>query len=169
MDTGSVQAYYGVGRGKSPAAFGRAVRAAAMGRTVFIIQFLKGKANDEIAYLKRLEPEVKFFRFEKMSGYFEELSKEEKLEEGKNIRNGINFAKKVLTTGECDMLVLDEMLGLVDHGLIEETELRDLILAKPSDIDLILTGRVLGEGIRPYIDEIYHLVQENGVDKGCPK
>ena len=67
------------------------------------------------------------------------------------------------------MLVLDEMLGLVDHGLIEETEHTDLILAKPSDIDLILTGRVLGEGIRPYIDEIYHLVQENGVDKGCLK
>ena len=32
-----------------------------------------------------------------------------------NIRNGLNYAKKVLTTEECDLLVLDEALGLVDQ------------------------------------------------------
>ena len=162
MATGSVQVYYGAGRGKSPAALGRAIRAAAEGKTVFIIQFLKGKSDEGMEFLKRLEPEIKFFRFEE---YFSELSEEEQLEEVKNIKNGINFAKKVLTTGECDLVILDEVLGLVDHGLIDVEELKTLIGAKLDDTDLIMTGWVLSDELRPYIDEIYHLIPEKIPEK----
>ena len=112
-------------------------------------------------YLKRLEPEIKIFRFEKSEEYFNELSKEEQLEEARNIKNGINFAKKVLTTGECDLLILDEVLGLVDYGLIESEELEHLIHARVEETDLILTGWVLNDELRPYIDEIYHLMPED--------
>lgn len=161
MDTGSVQAYYGAGRGKSPAALGRAIQAASAGRTVFIIQFLKGKTDEWMEYLKRLEPEIKCFRFEKSQEYFSELSEAEKQEEVKNIKNGLNFARKVLTTGECDLVILDEVLGLVDQGLIGVEELKSLIGAKVSETDLILTGWELCEGLRPCIDEIYHLIPEN--------
>ncbi len=165
MATGSVQVYYGAGRGKSPAALGRAIRAAAEGKTVFIIQFLKGKSDEEMEFLKRLEPEIKFFRFEKSEEYFSELSEEEQLEEVKNIKNGINFAKKVLTTGECDLVILDEVLGLVDHGLIDAEELKTLIGARLDDTDLIMTGWVLSDELRPYIDEIYHLIPEKIPEK----
>lgn len=165
MATGSVQVYYGAGRGKSPAALGRAIRAAAEGKTVFIIQFLKGKSDEGMEFLKRLEPEIKFFRFEKSEEYFSELSEEEQLEEVKNIKNGINFAKKVLTTGECDLVILDEVLGLVDHGLIDAEELKTLIGAKLDDTDLIMTGWVLSDELRPYIDEIYHLIPEKIPEK----
>lgn len=165
MATGSVQVYYGAGRGKSPAALGRAIRAAAEGKTVFIIQFLKGKSDEEMEFLKRLEPEIKFFRFEKSEEYFSELSEEEQLEEVKNIKNGINFAKKVLTTGECDLVILDEVLGLVDHGLIDAEELKTLIAARLDDTDLIMTGWVLSDELRPYIDEIYHLIPEKIPEK----
>ena len=161
MAAGSVQVYYGAGRGKSPAAVGRAIRAASEGKTVFIIQFFKGKTDDTVKYLKRLEPEIKIFRFEKSEEYFNELSKEEQLEEARNIKNGINFAKKVLTTGECDLLILDEVLGLVDYGLIESEELEHLIHARVEETDLILTGWVLNDELRPYIDEIYHLMPED--------
>ena len=112
-------------------------------------------------YLKRLEPEIKIFRFEKSDEYFDELSEEEQKEEARNIKNGINFAKKVLATGECDMLILDEVLGLVDHGLIQTEEFEQLISAKLDETDLILTGWVLDDSLRPYIDEVYHLIPEN--------
>ena len=161
MATGSVQVYYGAGRGKSPAALGRAIRAASEGKTVFIIQFFKGKTDHVMEYLKKLEPDIKIFRFEKSAEYFDELSKEEQLEEGKNIKNGINFAKKVLATGECDLLILDEVLGLIDHGLIELEELKNLVSARLEETDLILTGWVLPDELRPYINEIYHLIPEN--------
>lgn len=161
MATGSVQVYYGAGRGKSPAALGRAIRAASEGKTVFIIQFFKGKTDHVMEYLKKLEPDIKIFRFEKSAEYFDELSKEEQLEEEKNIKNGINFAKKVLATGECDLLILDEVLGLIDHGLIELEELKNLVSARLEETDLILTGWVLPDELRPYINEIYHLIPEN--------
>ena len=161
MATGSVQVYYGAGRGKSPAALGRAIRAASEGKTVFIIQFFKGKTDHVMEYLKKLEPDIKIFRFEKSAEYFDELSKEEQLEQEKNIKNGINFAKKVLATGECDLLILDEVLGLIDHGLIELEELKNLVSARLEETDLILTGWVLPDELRPYINEIYHLIPEN--------
>ena len=83
------------------------------------------------------------------------------MEEVKIINNGINFAKKVLTTGECDLVILDEVLGLVDHGLIEIEELEHLVSARMEDTDLIMTGRVLPDALRPYVNEIYHLIPEN--------
>ena len=89
----------------------------------------------------------------------------EQLEEVKNIKNGINFAKKVLTTGECDLVILDEVLGLVDHGLIDAEELKTLIGARLDDTDLIMTGWVLSDELRPYIDEIYHLIPEKIPEK----
>lgn len=160
MAAGSIQAYYGVGRGRSSAALGRAIHAASEGKTVFVIQFLKGKTDDKMEFVKRLEPEIKVFSFEKSEEYFDELSQQEQLEEVKNIKNGINFAKKVLTTGEGDLVILDEVLGLVDQGLIDLKDLKNLMDAKLEDTELILTGRVLNEELRLYIDEIYHLIPE---------
>ena len=43
MAEGCIYIYTGDGRGKSPAAIGRAVQAAVEGKRVVIIQFLKGK------------------------------------------------------------------------------------------------------------------------------
>ncbi len=161
MATGSVQVYYGAGRGKSTAALGRSILAASAGKTVFIIQFLKGKTDDGMEFLKRLEPEIKIFRFEKSEEYFNELSEEEQMEEVKNIKNGLNFAKKVLSTGECDLLILDEVLGLVDQSVIESEELKNLISVRLDDMELILTGREFCDAIHPYVDEIYHLISED--------
>ena len=124
MAKGLVYIYAGDGRGKSPAALGRAMQAALEGRSVVIIQFLKGKGVGNSDFLKRMEPEVKLFRFEKSDENYEKLSEEKKQEEIVNIKNGMNFAKKVLATGECDLLILDEVLGLVEKGIVSVEELR---------------------------------------------
>ncbi len=77
-----------------------------------------------------------------------------------NMRNGLNFAKKVLVTGECNLLILDEVLGLVDNGVITSEELETLLQAKTDETEIIMTGRVLGEPMRAYADEIYHIEAE---------
>ena len=115
MEEGLVQIYSGEGHGKSAAAIGRALQVACNGENVVIIRFLKGMRND--GFLKRLEPEIKIFRFEKSEEEFSQLSAERQQEEIHNIKNGLNFAKKVLTTGECSLLILDEVLGLIDNGI----------------------------------------------------
>ena len=85
-----IQVYYGPGMGKTSAALGNAIRAASVGKSVYLIQFLKGQLDED--YFKRLEPEVKAFSFERSTHNFSELSEEEKKEEKQNILNGLGFA-----------------------------------------------------------------------------
>ena len=154
MKKGLINIYYGEGKGKSTASLGRALVSASEGKEVFIIQFLKGRLPGNLNYLKCLEPDVKIFRFEKLDAFYEDLSKEEQQDEISNILNGVHFAKKVLTIGECDLLILDEILGLVDLGIIDVQEVLRMIEAKPDDMELILTGRNLPEELKDAADYI---------------
>ncbi len=153
MEKGMIHIYTGDGRGKSPAAIGRAVQAAAGGKQVVIIQFLKGKGLDDSEFVRRMEPEIKLFRFEKSDENFEELSEEKKAEEIMNIRNGINFANKVLTTGECHLLILDEVLGLVEKNIISVEDVKHL-LEQRGETDVILTGISLNDEVCILADEV---------------
>lgn len=153
MAKGLVHIYAGDGRGKSPAAIGRAVQAAVEGRSVVIIQFLKGRGLGDSDFLRRMEPEIKLFRFEKSDENFEELSEEKKKEEIINIKNGINFAKKVLSTGECELLILDEVLGLVEKDIISVEDLKNLLECR-DETSVILTGIALNDEICVLADEI---------------
>lgn len=148
-----IHIYTGDGRGKSPAAWGRAVQAAAGGEQVVIIQFLKGKGLEDSEFVRRMEPDIKLFRFEKSDENYEELSEEKKAEECMNIRNGLNFANKVLSTGECNLLILDEVLGLVEKSIIDVEDLKAL-LAQRGDTDIILTGISLNDEVCILADEV---------------
>ena len=47
-----------------------------------------------------------------------------------NIKNGFNYAKKVISTGADMVVVLDEMLGLLDLHLISKEELSDMLASR---------------------------------------
>ena len=160
MERGAIQVYYGEGHGKSTAAIGNAIRVASEGKSVIIIQFLKGKNEEELTFLSRLEPEIKVFRFAKSDECFEALSESEKQEESMNLKNGFNYGKKVVTTRACDMLILDEVLGIVDEKVISPQEICELFAAKPEEMTLVCTGRVLDDQIREAADEVYNIAPE---------
>ncbi len=157
MCKGKLTIYCGTGRGKSSAAIGNAVFAAEAGKSVIIIQFLKSKAKSSVSLLERLEPEIKLFRFERSECEYGELSEEEREEEKKNIKNGLGYARKVLGTGECDMLVLDEIMGLLDMGIVDGKDLKEIFDAAHSDVEIVLTGRRLDERIAKKADEVYFI------------
>ena len=124
MKDSTIQVICGPGKGKTASALGRGISALIHGKNVIMVQFLKGSMDsDNMEVLKRLEPEFKLFRFEKSPVVFDQLSEEEKEEARINIRNGLNFSKKVLVTGECDILILDEILGILDEGILTLEEL----------------------------------------------
>ena len=152
-----VQVFYGPGKGKTSAAVGQCIRAASLGQSVIIIQFLKGKDAEEFNFLERLEPDIKLFRFEKSEESCDLLLPSQQKEEKQNILNGFNFAKKVIDTGECDVLVLDEVLGLLDIGLIEVSDIIKLIELRDDYTRLVLTGRNLPEELREYVNIISKL------------
>lgn len=131
-------------------------QAASLGQSVIIIQFLKGKDAEEFIP-ERLEPDIKLFRFEKSEESYDLLLPSQQKEEKQNILNGFNFAKKVIDTGECDVLVLDEVLGLLDIGLIEVSDIIKLIELRDDYTRLVLTGRNLPEELREYVNIISKL------------
>ena len=156
MKEGMIQVICGPGKGKTTSAIGRGISALENGSTVIMVQFMKGSLSaDHMEIIKRLEPEFKVFRFEKSTAAFDHLSEDEKREAGINIRNGLNFAKKVLVTGECGVLILDEILGILDEGIISLEELLALVKqAKQTEVRLILTGTVYPEALDGYVDEV---------------
>lgn len=154
MNRRIVQVFYGPGKGKTSAAVGQCIRAASLGQSAIIIQFLKGKESEEFSFLERLEPDIKLFRFEKGKCSYSELSAARQKEERMNIRNGFNFARKVIDTGECDVLVLDEVLGLLDLEIITIEDIISLINLREDYCRLVLTGWELPVEISDYADII---------------
>ena len=141
---GLTQIYCGPGKGKTSVAIGQAIRAVGHGKRAIVIQFLKGRETSRLDYLSSMEPDVRLFRFEKK-------------EENENIRNGLNFARKVLLTEESDMLILDEILGVQEFGIVTEEEVIALIQAKDDETELIMTGNVVTDGVKNAADRVVSL------------
>lgn len=152
---GSIEVFCGQGRGKSAAAVGLCVRGASHGMQAIIIRFLKGKDSKQLDYLKKLEPEVQFFTFEKQNKCYSDQTEAEQAVTKKNIQISLNYAKKVIDLCQCDILVLDEILELVPIGLVTEETLIELIQRKDDDMQMILTGKALPDSMRPYVNNVY--------------
>lgn len=161
MERELTEVYCGGGKGKTTLAIGQCLRAAAQGKSVIIIQFLKGKERRELDFLEEIENlDIKIFRFEKMDNCYDDLNEQEKAEEKINILNALNFARKVIATQECDFLLLDEILGLLDNGIAAEEALEDILKIKDESMHILLTGRELPAGLRPYVDSVTTLTTE---------
>lgn len=157
MNKGNVLAICG-GCGNSAMALGKGMMALTRHKKVIMIQFLKGSLSTESSeMMKRLEPDMKVFCFEKLGDYFEKLTEKQKKDEQLNIFNGINFAKKVLTTGECDLLILDEVLGILDQHIISIEDLEALLKLREEDVDLIITGKVFPKELSSYVDSVAYI------------
>lgn len=150
-----IQVICGSGNGKTSDAVGYAVRSVSAGKEVIVVQFLKGSATENYSALSQLEPEVKWLSFEKTGKPYEELTEDEQKEQNANIMNGFHYARKVIQTNECDLLILDESLGLVDIGVIDVGEIVELLdLSEGSDMEILLTGRNLPDEILEYADSV---------------
>ncbi|MBQ9064834.1 MAG: cob(I)yrinic acid a,c-diamide adenosyltransferase [Blautia sp.] len=158
MSKGLTEIYSGMGRGKTTLAIGQSLRASVQGKSVIIIQFLKGRERKELDFLEELDGhDIKIFRFEKQDKRYEELNEQEKEEERRNILNGVNFARKVVSTNECDFLLLDEILGLPEKGIVDAGTIADIIKMKDESMHIVLTGSTFPEELIPDIDSFTEL------------
>ena len=122
-----------------------------------MVQFLKGKETEELSFFKRLEPEVQLFRFEKNERMYEELNEDVLFVFFFFFFNGLKYAHKVIDTRQCDMVVLDEVLGLLDLGLLKTEELVEMLENRSDDQTIIMTGRQIPEALIPYADAVYEI------------
>lgn len=159
MREGRISAYFGEGKGKTCVALGRGLRAVGDDMKVVMIQFMDYHNNKEVELLKKLEPDFRIFRFEKdrVPSEIDDVVRKEMASE---IKNAYNFARKIVDTGECEMLVLDGILECVSESYLTEQSLLELIERVPSYMDVILTGDALPEKLAEKIDCIYQIVAE---------
>ncbi len=158
MDKGLIQVYTGDGKGKTTAAIGQGIRAIGSGNKVFMVQFLKSSQTGELSTLKRLEPEFRVFRFERERGFVWTLSKDELDELQADIRNAFEFVKNCMQKKACDVLILDEIMGVLKNELLSVTEIVTLLKSKPEEMEVVLTGRNVPSEILELADYVSDII-----------
>ncbi len=134
---GYIQVYTGNGKGKTTAAIGLAIRAAGAGMKVFFAQFLKKGEYSEHKALSRFSDLIKV----KQYGRGHLLSGKPEEEDIRLAKEGLKEVKKIMSSGEYDVVILDEANVAVHFGLLSEDDLLELIRSKPSEVELVITGR----------------------------
>ncbi|MBN2406094.1 MAG: cob(I)yrinic acid a,c-diamide adenosyltransferase [Elusimicrobia bacterium] len=142
---GLVQVYTGDGKGKTTAAIGLAVRAAASGMKAIVISFNKSRPvkSGEHITLKELGIRTEFFAGEHPA-FFPDTTREKMISLTKK---GTDFALEIFKSLKYDIIVLDEILISVRDGFLSEKALLDIIDKKPVETELVLTGRGATPGI----------------------
>lgn len=142
---GLIQVYTGNGKGKTTAALGLAMRAAAAGKKVAWVAFDKGGEThySERKIIRERIPEIDFFatgldRIDPDTGRFRFGVTPEDVEEGKR---ALGIVSGILATGTHDLLVLDEVNTSTRLGMLEAEAVLALLNAKPASLEVVLTGR----------------------------
>nr|WP_307775315.1 cob(I)yrinic acid a,c-diamide adenosyltransferase [uncultured Cetobacterium sp.] len=145
-----VQIYTGNGKGKTTASIGLAVRALGNGFNIYMGQFMKGQEYGELKVLKKLGIPVERFGTENCI-----ISPEHVQDIDRNkAKEGYEIVKRKVSSGEYDLVILDEICICPFFGLITVEEIIHLIDIKSDRTELVLTGRYAPQELYPKADLI---------------
>jgi len=166
--SGLVHLYYGDGKGKTTASIGLAVRAYGAGFDVLAVQFLKDGSSSELAVLRdrlgipvlagKITPHMsnKMTDDEKEKTLACHLQIWEKAMKWVNtppssidIREPFSDIRKSFSGR---ILILDEILGAIEAGLFPEEMILAFLDQRPSDLEVVLTGRSASPAIMERAD-----------------
>lgn len=132
---GFIQVYTGDGKGKTSAAVGLTIRAVGAGLKVAFFQFLKGGFSSEIKILKSF-PSIWYQNYG-----FSEISVKVTPELREILKRGWEDFKRLLFSGEYNIIVLDELTYILNWGVIEKEEWIEVFKQKPREVEIVITGR----------------------------
>lgn len=167
-DLGLIHIYCGEGKGKTTCSVGLTVRAAGYGLNVLFMQFLKSGNSSELKVLKSL-PNVTVVGTKPIKKFSFQMTEEE-LKETREI-NGQQFKEmcEMLKDGKYDMLVLDESLGSIEAGLLDEELIVDFLRNKPEHLEVVLTGRYPTDDLVELADYVSRIDKvKHPYDQGIP-
>jgi cob(I)alamin adenosyltransferase len=155
--------YTGNGKGKTSACVGQAIRALGQGLTVAFGQFMKkdGQAGEQRMLAQLLGPHflASGAGFYRDNDHVTHRAKAEQL---------LAWAGERLTQG-VDMLILDETIYALKHGLLLEEEVRGLITrCQDQGCHLVLSGRAAPDWLVELADivsditEVKHVYAQGG-------
>ena len=155
-EKGLVIVYTGNGKGKTTAALGMALRAIGYDHKVCMLQFIKGSWHyGEMDSSKKLEPNFELIAVGKgFVGILDDNSPREEHE--KYAAEAVRICREKIFSEKYDVIILDEVNYAITLGLIDVQEIIKIIKEKPSELDLVLTGR----DVKEEIVELADLVRE---------
>ncbi|MDD3012967.1 MAG: cob(I)yrinic acid a,c-diamide adenosyltransferase [Candidatus Gastranaerophilales bacterium] len=155
---GYIQVYTGDGKGKTTASLGLTMRALGRGWNVLIVLFAKGgNGYGELFSFRELSPKLMNQLTIIQAGmdrivYSDNITEKDRDE----VTKGWNLVKEASKSGKYQLIVLDEANIAVELGLIDLEEMKNFLLNKPPELEIVLTGR----HAHPEIIKIAHLVSE---------
>jgi cob(I)alamin adenosyltransferase len=162
---GYVHILTGDGKGKTTAALGLAVRAAGAGLKVFFAQFIKKGEYSEIKALKRFADLITVEQF----GLGRFADQNPKPEDIRAARNGLERVKQIMADKAYDVVILDEANVAAKLGLLTIQDLLGLIVNKPFEMEVVLTGRHAPIKIMEMADVVTEMVaHKHYYQKGVP-
>ncbi len=162
---GCVHVYTGSGKGKTTAAIGLAVRALGTGRRVYVGQFMKSGGSAEIKALKAHFPECEVECFG-LGRFIHGAPSSEDLQAA---RRGLHRVRKIIMSGNHDLVIADELNGAVKAGLISVDEQLGLIETRPAHVELVITGRNAHQRLIEKADLVTEMRKvKHYFDKGMP-
>lgn len=139
LERGYIQVYTGNGKGKTTSALGLTLRAVGAGFKVFIAQFLKGQDYSELKALReRLSDLVVVKQYGTSYFVFKGMENDEIKE---IVKKGWEDAKSAIFHGDFDIVVLDELNVVLYMGLLDVSEVVEVLKNKPLNLEVIITGR----------------------------
>ncbi len=139
-DLGLIHLYHGYGKGKTSAALGLAIRCAGAGMKVVIVQFLKGSYTSELSILEQIS-NISVLRNSIDLGFINSMTETEKRELTKMHNSLLFSALESVDNNMCDLLILDELCAAYEYNTIDKDAIDNLIINKPSGLELVITGR----------------------------
>ncbi len=136
-EDGLVIVYTGPGKGKTTAALGLALRAIGHGRRVCLVQFLKGQVTGEVKAAALLPG----FEVVQAGGPEFVNLRAPSEEDRRTAREGLRRAAESLRSGDCRLVILDEVNVAAAAGLVGVDEVMELLAGRAAGVDVVLTGR----------------------------
>lgn len=164
---GLVHIYTGDGKGKTTAAIGLGIRACGSGMKVRMVQFLKSRDTGELSAIKKLEPDFTICRGFNCKKFVWDMTSEELDEAREEAEEIFESVKATVNGGQYDLIILDELLGVLSLGFIRETSVIEMINNKPQTLELVLTGRDASDSLIQVADYVSRInAVKHPYDKG---
>lgn len=135
---GLIHIYCGDGKGKTTAAVGLAVRASGAGKQVIFTQFFKDGTSAEVQSLASL-PGVRAMHIQTVKGFYRSMTPEQRAKAREDYT--ALFREVTAAARKADLLILDEIVSACNRGVVPETLVTDFLRNKPSQLEVVLTGR----------------------------
>ena len=164
---GLVVVITGYGKGKTTTALGIIVRACGHNMRVCMIQFMKGDMYaGEWDGIKKMGCQVELIPTGK--GFCGIQGNPYPYEEHrKNAQEAIQLAHQKMESGQCDILILDEINNALHLRLVDLEQVLEIIQHKPPLMHLVLTGRDAHPQVIELADTVSEVIEvKNAYRKG---